>query len=488
MTIAIIGAGTMGAGIGEVAALAGHHVIIVDQVEAARDRGRTNIAKNLARLVARGKIDEASCAAALANIRWTGDLTDIGDAALVIEAIIERLDAKQTLLAALEAVVSTTCTIATNTSSLSVEAMVAALHRPERFIGLHFFNPVPVMKLVEVIRTSRTAPEVADTATDLMRAWGKTPVAVKDVPGFIVNRVARPFYAEGFAALGEGIDASAIDALLTGAGGFRMGPLALADLIGHDVNYAVAAGVFDGYEGKTRFRLQGAQRALVEAGTFGRKTGSGVYDYAAEPAEPHWIEAPPSPDNIRVSKDVGDLAPLVERLVSSGIATELGDMLPQGTIQTGSTVIAACEGRVLSSREDCTVLLDTARDLASATVLGLTAIDEHAAAQAASLLAGAGIRAIALPDRAGLIVLRTLAQLANSAADAVRDEVATAADIDAAMRLGANHPEGPLTWADRFGRGRVATILDQIACADEDDLYRASPWLNAANTHRSEAS
>jgi len=475
--VAVIGAGTMGAGIAQVAAAAGHEVVVVDAAEDALERGRATVAKGLGGLIRRGKLDEAGKAAVEGRIVWSTDLARTAPAALAIEAIVETIEAKRSLFALLADLLGPDAILASNTSSLSIAALAEGLPRPERFLGLHFFNPVPVMKLVEVVAHPATDPAIAEAASALMRRWGKHPVAVRDVPGFIVNRVARPYYAEAFAALGEGMDPTTIDHALTAAGGFRMGPLALADLIGQDVNYAVACSVFEAYEGQTRFRPQDSQRALTENGRLGRKTGGGVHDYSAELPAPRFATDGPQPRTITVG-DPGLLAPLIEAAREAGLTIKLAD-LPPATLRADGVTLALGDGRPLAERKGVDVLIDHARDFASAETLLFTPRAPLAAAVAAGFARAIGRKALLLPDRPGQLVLRTLAQLANAAADAVTDGVASAEAIDEAMRYGANHPEGPLAWANRVGHASVRTALEYIAEATSDPIYRPAPLFAA---------
>ena len=469
--IAVIGAGTMGAGIAQVAAAAGHAVVVIDTQAAGLERGRAGIASSLAGLVRRGVLDDTGRAAIEGRTRWSGEIADAAGAALVIEAIVERMDAKLGLLAALAPIVGPDAILASNTSSLSINAMARALPEARRLIGLHFFNPVPVMKLVEVVPGEATDPALTEAAIALMRGWGKRPVRVRDVPGFIVNRVARPYYAEGFLAWGEGIEPAAIDHALVSAGGFRMGPLALADMIGQDVNYAVASSVYESYDGRTRFRPQASQRALVEGGRLGRKSGGGVYDYGADLPKPLFAASGPAPEDIRASANGGSFAKLFS---DSGLPVRDDDALPDGVVSADGVRLAVSDGRPLAVRDDVDVLVDTARDFEIANTIGMTARDPAAAAAAAGLIQATGRAALLIPDRPGMLVLRTLAQLANAAADAVADDVASPAAIDEAMVHGANHPQGPLYWADRAGRRRVARVLTNIADATGDEMYRPS--------------
>lgn len=477
--VAVVGAGAMGSGIAQVAARAGHRVVLVDTGEDALNRSRVGLTGALEKLVGQGKMDALERDGILARMHWTTDMAEVAPARLVVEAIIEDRAIKSALFVRLAELVAPDAILASNTSSLSIDEIGAHIPQPERFAGLHFFNPVPVMKLVEVVPGQRTDALVTEALLALMQQWGKVAVRVRDVPGFIVNRVARPYYAEGFAALGEGIDAAAIDQALTGAGGFRMGPLMLADMIGHDVNYVVARSVYDAYDGHTRFRPQPSQQALYEGGTLGRKSGGGVYDYGAPLPQPVYVTPGSAPDSIGVSRDHQGLVAIVEQARQAGLEVIVAEDLPAGTLRVGEVVIALGDGRPLSRRAEVDVLLDQARDFGAAATWIISAHTDASAAAAAGLADRLGKQTLLLPDRPGLIVLRTLAQLANAAADAVEDAVASAQDIDAAMRFGANHPEGPLEWAGRYGHARLAAALSHIADETGDAMYRPSPYFGS---------
>lgn len=285
--VAVIGAGAMGAGIAQVAAQAGHEVRLFDAAEGAAAKGRLAILAGLDRQVERGRVSAQEREAIAARLIIAPSLEALAGARLVIEAIVERLDIKRQLFAALEDVVAADTILATNTSSLSVTAIGAGLKHPGRLAGLHFFNPAPVMKLVEIIAGLASGKTVLDTLYATAQNWGKTPVHATSTPGFIVNRVARPFYAEGLRLLEErAASAATIDAVMREAGSFRMGPFELMDLIGHDVNAAVTRSVFDAYFGDPRFRPSLTQQELVAAGWLGRKSGRGFYDYSAGATRP----------------------------------------------------------------------------------------------------------------------------------------------------------------------------------------------------------
>jgi 3-hydroxybutyryl-CoA dehydrogenase len=367
--IAVVGAGTMGVGIAQSAALAGLSTVMLDVQEDALARGRETMEGDLERRVERGRLSEDERREALDLVSTTTSLEACADAPLVVEAVIEDLEVKRRVFADLEAVVGRETVLATNTSSLSVAGIAAATERPERVVGMHFFNPVPAMRLVEIVGGPSTDASAARRAEEVAERLGKTPIRVSDTPGFIVNRVARPFYLEALRLVEEGVEPGRIDAAIRGAG-FRMGPLELADLIGHDVNLAVSESLFERYYYQPRFRPSHLQRSMVEAGLLGRKSGRGFYDYGAEKQE-----------------EVGEVA-------------------------------------------------------------------EH-------------------------VALRVICCVVNEAYLALSEGVATAEDIDKAMKLGANYPRGPFEWAEEIGVQSILRMLDSLRDA-YGEAYIAAPSLRAA--------
>jgi 3-hydroxybutyryl-CoA dehydrogenase len=296
--IGVVGAGAMGSGIAQVAAVAGHEVVLGDADVESIVKARSRIGRALARDVEKGKIGEAAAAGALDRIRDAGDLTEgygaYADCAVVIEAVVESLPVKVGLFRALEELVSDDCVLATNTSSLSVAAIGGGCRNAGRVVGVHFFNPAPLMPLVEVIPALTTDAAVLARARALVDEWGKTTVLATDTPGFIVNRIARPFYGEALRLLDEGAaDVATIDWALRELGGFRMGPFELMDFIGNDVNFAVTQSVFESFFFDPRYRPSLTQRRLVDAGHFGRKRERGYYDYRAGAVAPEPIRDEP---------------------------------------------------------------------------------------------------------------------------------------------------------------------------------------------------
>ncbi|MFN4771450.1 MAG: 3-hydroxyacyl-CoA dehydrogenase NAD-binding domain-containing protein [Gemmatimonas sp.] len=297
-TIGVVGAGAMGAGIAQVAAVHGHPVLLADALPAAMARARTGHQKAMAREVDKGRLSREAADAVLARLTYVEGvsaelLAAFAPCDLVIEAIVEKLDAKQALLRALEGIVAPAAVLASNTSSLSIAALAGACTHKTRVVGVHFFNPAPVMPLVEIIPAISTAPDVTARATAYAAGWKKVTVLASDTPGFIVNRVARPFYGESLRLLEEGVaDCATIDWALRTVGGFRMGPFELMDFIGHDVNFAVTRSVFDGMFHDPRYRPSLRQQRLLEAGWLGRKSGRGFYDYAEGAITPAPVEDP----------------------------------------------------------------------------------------------------------------------------------------------------------------------------------------------------
>lgn len=278
--VGIIGSGTMGSGIAQVAATAGCKVKLFDTNSEALKKADASLEKILSRLIEKGRIDTSEKERIQNNIQYVDTLKELSDSDLVIEAIVENLDIKKTVFQELEGYVSENSVIASNTSSLSIASIASSLNNSGRCIGIHFFNPAPLMKLVEVIPAVQTSEEVLKTSVDTIQSWGKTVAVAKDTPGFIVNRVARPFYGEALRIYEEGIaDFATIDKAMKSEGGFRMGPFELMDFIGNDVNYTVTETVFEAFYFDPRYKPSFTQKRLSEAGYLGRKTGKGYYEY-----------------------------------------------------------------------------------------------------------------------------------------------------------------------------------------------------------------
>ena len=479
--VAVIGAGTMGAGIAQVAASAGHRVLLFDAKPGAAASAIAAIARQLTRQVDKAGLTARQHELIMARLAPAAALTELADCALVIEAIVEDLDVKRRVFAELETVVADEAILATNTSSIGVTAIANGLRRPGRFIGMHFFNPAPLMALVEVVSGLGSDAAVAATVFATATAWGKSPVHAKSTPGFIVNRVARPFYAEGLRILQEGGgDIATIDAVLREGGGFRMGPFELMDLIGHDVNFAVTQSVWRAFFHDPRFQPSLIQQELVEGGWLGRKSGRGFYDYTAGATKPaaQTAEPGPRPERVTVSADLA-AHPLTDRLRAAGLAVTVTAESGQ-VMQVGRAWAALSDGRsaTLRARQgECAdlVVFDHCLDFATASRLAVAKAaqaSDQALAEVCGLFQALGLAVSVLADSPGLVITRIIAMLANEAFETVQQGVASASAVDLAMIKGVNYPLGPLAWAERMGLARVLAVLENLQAMTGEDRYR----------------
>ncbi|GHH05262.1 3-hydroxyacyl-CoA dehydrogenase [Streptomyces lanatus] len=478
--VAVVGTGTMGQGIAQVALVAGHPVRLYDAAPGRAQAAADAIGARLDRLVAKDRLTAADRDAARARLLPAESLAELADCALVVEAVLERLDVKQELLRELEGIVDEDCLLATNTSSLSVTAIGGALSDPGRFVGLHFFNPAPLLPLVEVVSGFATDVTYATRAYETARAWGKTPVACADTPGFIVNRIARPFYAEAFAVHeAQGADPATIDAVLRECGGFKMGAFELTDLIGQDVNESVTHSVWQAFFNDVRFTPSLAQRRLVESGRLGRKSGHGWYDYAedAERDEPHTAERQQQPAYVVAEGDLGPASELLPLIREAGIPVREEEE-DHGTrlVLPGGGQLALADGQTSVEFRDV-VYFDLAVDYRRATRIAVSASQDTSPGtltEAIGLFQAIGKDVSVIGDVPGMIVARTVARIVDLAHDAVAKGVATVEDIDTAMRLGVNYPMGPFEWSRRLGRGWAYDLLDELHVREPSGRYAPS--------------
>jgi len=401
-----------------------------------------------------------------------------------VEAIVENLAIKRGLFQQLEAIVAPDCVLATNTSSISVTAIANGLQHPQRLVGMHFFNPVPLMKLVEVVSGLQTDPAVAAAIFDLSKAWGKVPVHARSTPGFIVNRIARPYYAETLALLLEQAATPAVlDACLRAAG-FRMGPCELMDLIGHDTNLAVTQSVYEANFFDKRFVPSLVQREMVDGGLLGRKSGRGFYAYGdgAATVLPESIESMPLP-TAKLLRLHGH-GPLAEGFATALEKTGQAFLRVQASDWLGLEVDGAqlrlTDGRTASQLGAEVAVFDRPLSVGHGAALAWAPSLRASPAwtgTAARWLAALDFKPQRMADTPGLVVARTLAMLINEAADAVQQGVCTPEGADAAMKLGVNYPAGPFEWLAQWNAPAVIALLDTLDAHYRGERYRVSPWL-----------
>jgi 3-hydroxybutyryl-CoA dehydrogenase len=489
--VAVVGAGTMGAGIAQVAAAAGHPVFLFDSIDGAADKALSDLRIRMEQSVQKGRRTEEEAQQIIGLIVGCGWLAECAPAALIVEAIIEDLDIKRQVFTEIEKLADPGAILATNTSSLSVTAIAAALERPDRFVGMHFFNPAPAMPLVEIVSGAATDVEIAQVAAATVKIWGKEPVHCSSTPGFIVNRVARPFYGEGLRlAADRTADYATIDALFTGSGGFRMGPFALMDLVGLDVNLAVSKSVFAQSFHDARFAPHVLQQSLVDAGKLGRKTGQGFYEYgpSAPQAIPQTVAKHDAPRDVEAHGDLGWASGLTGRLLAAGVEVDAVAAGGPGHLIFDGVHLVPTDGRTATELAasgvfgtNNVVVFDLVHDWNEVTHIGIARADQadpSTVGHVAGLFQAIGCQVSQIDDAHGMVVMRTVAQLAAVAADAVSAGVAAGADVDTAMRLGTSYPSGPLEWADRIGAERIATVLRNVRTGYGEDRYRVPALIS----------
>lgn len=483
--IGVVGTGAMGQGIAQVMALGGLSVVLFDARPEAATIARELLAAALSHLQAKGRITQQLANEALQNVHVVESLQGLTECQWVIEAIVEDLQSKQALFRQLDELLDKATVLVSNTSSLSITAIASVCKHPERVAGLHFFNPVPRMRLVEVIAGIATRPQVIEQLQALVEQVGHCPVISKDSPGFIVNHAGRAFGTEALRILSEGVATAAqIDAVLRDGAGFRMGPFELLDLIGLDVSLPVMESVYHQFYEEPRYRPHPLLRLMLTGGHLGRKSGQGFYHYQDKGAAPRSVQSVPDcamPPKVWVAADdeVGK-ARVIALLKQLGASIESGPrpsaealcvLAPLGEDATES----ALRHNVDPAR---TVAIDALLELSTLRCLMLTPATRPDMQNAAHALFSAdGGTVVMIRDSGGFIVQRTLASIINLACDIAQQGIASVADIDRAVQLGLGYPHGPLAWGDQLGASRLLLILERMHSLSGDPRYRPSSWL-----------
>ncbi|MDN3446027.1 3-hydroxyacyl-CoA dehydrogenase [Psychrobacter sp. APC 3281] len=500
-TIAIIGTGIMGMGIAQIAAQAGIQVLLYDAKSGAAEQGRQSLQGTLEKLTAKGKFTDEQLQDTLSNLTVLQELSQIATADIVVEAIIENLDIKKQLFAQLEGVVTADTILATNTSSLSVTAIAADCDHPERVAGFHFFNPVPLMKIVEVIPGLSTQQSVVDVLSDLAKRMGHLGVVAKDTPGFIVNHGGRAYGTEALKILGEGVTTfENIDQILREGAGFRMGPFELLDLTGIDVSHPVMESIYNQFYHEARYRPHPLTRQMLVGKKLGRKVGEGFYHYENGQKLPTATTQDQSSEarlsdvtitSVWIGADLAeDKTQLVDYLKSQDITIDDNDkpnpdslvlLAPYGE----DTTNAAIRYQVNPKQA---VAIDMLTGLAKHRTLMPSLVTQETFIAQAYALFGKGLEsseattqpmvgATLISESIGFVAQRVVAMVVNLGCDIAMQGIASPEDIDNAVKLGLGYPYGPISWGDHLGASRVLLILERIYGLTGDPRYRPSPWL-----------
>jgi 3-hydroxybutyryl-CoA dehydrogenase len=485
LVVGVIGTGAMGRGIAQVAAAGGMNVLMTDSRPGAAQEARDFIEKMLGRAAEKGGITKEDAAAAVNRIRIAAGPAEMKPCHVVIEAIVENLDAKRQLFAELETIVSPDCILATNTSSLSVTTIAARLKTPQRFAGFHFFNPVPLMKLVEVIDGLQTRNWVSEALMAIGRRMTREPVRCTDAPGFLVNQVGRGFTLEAAHLAHEGIASFAdVDRVMRDVGGFRMGPFELMELTGLDVTQPASELIYEQFFQEPRYRPNLIMRARYEAGVLGRKSKKGFYDYDADmkPIVPPEPAAPAAyPGNVWVSPaEARGHAALTALLRKLGASIETGPRPSASALilvtPVGDDATSCAVDQELDPKR--TVAVDTLFPLVKRRTMMGTPITENVYRNAAhGLLASDGVPVTVCRDSPGFIAQRIVAMIVNIGCSIAQSRTAQPADIDKAVTLGLNYPNGPLKFGDVLGPGQVHNVLASMYRIYGDPRYRPNIWL-----------
>jgi 3-hydroxybutyryl-CoA dehydrogenase len=501
----VVGAGTMGGGIAQLAVLAGARTLLHDPVPEALERGTAALRANLAKGAERGRWSDADAEAAAARLERAETLEALAPCDLIVEAAPERLELKRELFARLAGIVAPDCVLASNTSSIPITAIAGVLERPERVVGMHFFNPAPLMRLLEVIAGVDSGEAALAKARALGAAMGKVVIDAADGPGFLVNRAYRPFSLESLRLVTERIATiEQVDRIARLGGGFRMGPFELMDLVGVDVGFDVSRSFHELSFGEPRWRPSPLTARMVAAGRTGRKSGRGYYDYRdgphrpEDPAEPPHAELPRAAGGpvVVIAGEIPLAHVLLERAEEAGWDARTPDEVdgevpflildcgadPEGPpLQGGPQAICLHEGSLAAlDPGGAAVGFHALPPLQPGGLVELTRGPDSldAAARAAErFFATLGLHTAWVGDAPGLVLGRIVCQLVNEAAFAVGEGVGTPADLDAGMVHGLNHPRGPLSWGDAIGLDHVLSVLDALASEYREERYRAAPLL-----------
>ena len=485
-TIAVIGAGAMGQGIAQIAAQAGSLVKLFDKDLSASARAHQSVSAQWDKLVAKGKMDATDAAACAGRLALPATLAELSDCELVIEAIVERLDIKRALFTELESIVSAQAVLVTNTSSLSVTAIAAGLKHPERFAGYHFFNPVPLMKVVEVIRGLKTSADCCEGLTQYARQMGHTPVQAQDTPGFIVNHAGRGYGTEALRIVGEGIaDFATIDRILKDQAGFKLGPFELMDLTALDVSHPVMESIYHQYYEEPRYRPSVITAQRLAGGLLGKKTGEGFYRYAngvaewpAEAPVPIVTDMPPVWVSPRASRRA-ELLLLLKTLgatIETGASPSMNALTLVAPLGFDITTVAVVERLDPARTVGIDMLIDDAQTKRRVLATNpATRADMRDAAHA--LFARDGKAVSVIRDSGGFVTQRVVAHIVNIASDICQQGVCSPQDLETAVTLGLGYPQGPLAMGNRYGPTNMLEVLFNMQTVYGDTRYRPSPWL-----------
>lgn len=484
--MAVIGVGIMGSGIAQIAAQSGHTTYLYDTKAGAAEQAKQKLAATFQKLVDKNKISAEQAAVANKHLIVADQLEELKDCDLIVEAIVERLDVKQSLMQQLEDVVSDTAILASNTSSLSITAIAANCKNPQRVVGFHFFNPVPLMKVVEVIQGLKTDPLIIDALNQLARAFGHRPVVAKDTPGFIINHAGRAYGTEALKILNENVcDISEIDRILRDGVGFRMGPFELMDLTGLDVSHPVMESIYHQYYEEARYKPNPLTKQMLDAKLLGRKVNQGFYNYATgektgeTPAQ--FVTPLNTYPSVWIAADFPEDQQQLEAYLSQHNITV--DTHPEP--QADSLCLLACYGEDTTQaaqrfqvNPEHAVAIDLLYGITKHRTLMpslVTKTEYRQAAHSIFNLDGGMVSMIA--ESIGFVAQRVLTMVINLGCDLAQQNIASVDDINAAVRLGLGYPFGPIEWGDQIGSQKILLILNRIATLTHDPRYRPSPWL-----------